>query len=167
MKPPFPSPRQLPPGRKMTYYVGMALSIIGLLMFLSTFFSFLIHFGDFSDFTGRARSNGFRAFGGILLMMAGGVVMRAGAQGPFGMGMLLDPERAERDLEPWARMSGRLQDAAFSEMTTVRETIAEAVGEHHEPEGTDPAPEIRVRCRSCQALNDEQARFCDQCGAKL
>jgi hypothetical protein len=26
---------------------------------------------------------------------------------------------------------------------------------------------IRVRCRSCQSLNDEQAKFCGQCGAGL
>ncbi len=164
MKSPLPSPGQIPPGRKTVYYVGMALSIVGLLMFLSTFVSGLAHFGDFHHFAEHTRSMGLRAFGGIILLMIGGVVMRIGAQGAFGAGMLLDPERAGRELEPWARMSGRLNDAAFSEMSTVRETIGDALGGRREPE---PAPEIKIRCRSCQALNDEQARFCDQCGAAL
>ncbi len=26
---------------------------------------------------------------------------------------------------------------------------------------------VKVRCRSCQALNDEAAKFCDQCGAGI
>lgn len=26
---------------------------------------------------------------------------------------------------------------------------------------------VKVRCRSCQSLNDEAAKFCDQCGAAI
>ena len=33
--------------------------------------------------------------------------------------------------------------------------------------GENPKPQIRVRCRNCRALNDEDAKFCDECGAKL
>jgi hypothetical protein len=29
------------------------------------------------------------------------------------------------------------------------------------------APEVRIRCRSCHALNDESAKFCGQCGKPL
>jgi hypothetical protein len=35
---------------------------------------------------------------------------------------------------------------------------------------TEPAPAgglVKVRCRGCQALNDERAKFCDQCGAAI
>jgi hypothetical protein len=63
-------------------------------------------------------------------------------------------------------MSGRLQDAAFSEMHTLRETIA-GVGARPESDPEPEAPEVKVRCRNCQALNDEDARFCGQCGASL
>lgn len=28
-------------------------------------------------------------------------------------------------------------------------------------------PKIKVRCRNCQALNDESAKFCGQCGAAI
>jgi ribosomal protein L40E len=30
-----------------------------------------------------------------------------------------------------------------------------------------PPPQIKVRCRRCQALNDEAAKFCNQCGAAI
>ena len=30
-----------------------------------------------------------------------------------------------------------------------------------------PPPVVKVRCRRCQALNDEAARFCNQCAASL
>lgn len=164
MKLPFPGPRSIPPGRKAVYSLGMATSVVGLLMFLSTFISFASNFGDFGDFVGHSRSMMLRAFGGFVLMIVGVLVMGVGARGAFGSGMLLDPERAERDLEPWARMSGRLNDAAFSEMHAVRETIAEAVGGRRDAEPTTVA---KVRCRSCQALCEEDARFCGRCGAKL
>jgi rRNA maturation endonuclease Nob1 len=31
----------------------------------------------------------------------------------------------------------------------------------------DAPPQIKVRCRGCQALNDETAKFCSQCGAGM
>ena len=55
--------RQIPPERKTLYYIGMGVALLGILMFLSTFVTFLMHFGDFSNFHARARSDGFRAFG--------------------------------------------------------------------------------------------------------
>lgn len=33
------------------------------------------------------------------------------------------------------------------------------------PIGMPMAPAVKVRCRSCQALEDETAKFCSQCGA--
>jgi hypothetical protein len=74
--------RNISPERQGLYYLGMILSGIGLLLFLSTFVSFISHFGDFTDFLGLGRS------------------------GVAGSGLKLDPQEARRDLEPWSRMSG-------------------------------------------------------------
>src|SRR5262249_61498058 len=63
--------RQISPKRKRLYYIGMALLILGLLLFLSSFVTFLINFGNFDDFEARAGSGGFRGMGGIALRVLG------------------------------------------------------------------------------------------------
>lgn len=163
-KPRILTPSQISPERKWIYYTGLTLTVLGLLSFLSTFVTFAMHFGDFSNFEDNARSEMGRAVLGMVLMIVGGVVTGIGARGPAGSGLLLDPERASRDLEPFARMSGRLKDAEFSEMHTLRETI-EGLGGRTRQEEAGPA--VKVRCRGCQALNDEEDKFCGQCGVKL
>jgi hypothetical protein len=150
--------RQISPERKTVYYVGMALVGIGLLLFLSVFVTFMANFGNFDNFEGRARSEGFRAFGGVILMMIGGFLMNVGAKGLSGSGVVLDPEKAREDVEPWSRMAGGMVDDAISEIE-----LAKKLGER----GDSPSPEIKVRCRKCQALNDESAKFCNQCAAPL
>ena len=30
-----------------------------------------------------------------------------------------------------------------------------------------PQPQVKVRCRKCEALNDEAVRFCNRCGAAI
>ena len=84
----------------------MILAGIGLLLFLSTFVSFISHFGDFSDFEGRSKSGMMRAFGGMICMGIGQFIMRLGRSGVAGSGVKLDPQEARNDLEPWSRMSG-------------------------------------------------------------
>jgi hypothetical protein len=161
MKLPVPH-HKIPPERKWIYYTGMGLMALGLVLFLSTFVTFAMHFGDFDNFAAKARSDFGRAIGGMIGLILGGILMGVGARGFAGSGVMLDPQRAKQDLEPWARMSGALTDAAFAEMPTVRETIREAVG------GSSESREVvRVRCRACQALNDEHDKFCGQCGAPL
>ena len=54
--------RQVPSERKALYYAGMALGGIGLLLFLSTFVSFIANFGNFDNFEGRAKANAFCVF---------------------------------------------------------------------------------------------------------
>jgi hypothetical protein len=131
--------------------------LLGAILFLSTFISFAMHFGDFNDFETRTRSDALRALAGIVCLIVGGVVAGVGARGPAGSGLLLDPERAARDLQPFARMSGKLTDTAFSEMETVRQTLADISG----------GGVREVVCRACQALNDESDRYCGQCGAAM
>ena len=105
--------REISTDRKALHTFGMILSAIGLLMFLSTFVTFLWHFGDFTDFAGRARSDGFRAFGGIFLLIVGGALMNLARRGAAGSGLKLDPKQAREDLEPWSRMSGGMTKDAL------------------------------------------------------
>lgn len=89
-------PRHISEKRKIAYYVGMGLQVLGGLLFSSTFVTFLMHFGDFSNFQARAKSDGFRAFGGMALLVIGGIIRVIGAKGLAGSGVLLDPEKGSR-----------------------------------------------------------------------
>jgi hypothetical protein len=124
--------REISPERKSLYTVGMVLTGIGILLFLSTFVTFLWHFGDFTNFAARARSDGFRAFGGILLIIVGGVLRNLAARGPAGAGLRLDPDQARKDLEPWSRLHGGLTKDALDEMgidvPKIADALTDAVG---------------------------------------
>jgi hypothetical protein len=152
---------RIAPERKALYQVGIVISVVGILLFLSTFVSFFSHFGEFDDFQARARSMGMRAFAGIVLLMAGGVIGRTAARGAAGSGLILDPDRAREDLKPWNKAAGGMLNDALSEVEVVRKVGERLAG--------DPAatPQVKVRCRQCQALNDEAAKFCNQCGAAI
>ena len=98
--------RQISPEPKNIYYVGLALTVIGFLCFLSVFISGALHFGDFSDFNSRASSQALRAVCGMAMIIVGQMLMRVGRSGLAGSGVKLDPEQARRDVEPWSRMTG-------------------------------------------------------------
>jgi hypothetical protein len=108
--------RDISPQRKSLYHVGQVIVALGLVSFLSTFISFAMHFGDFTDFESRGRSMALRAIGGMIGIIAGGVVMGIARGGAAGSGLKLDPTQAREDLEPWARLSGGLQKDALDEM---------------------------------------------------
>ena len=125
--------RQISPERKALYYGGMALSAIGFLVFVSVFFTAAANFGEgpsldapdindlhngnfgdhfnktqktFKTFQDRGQSMFIRAIVGMIMMIGGGVLMAIGAKGPAGAGLILDPEKARRDVEPWSRATG-------------------------------------------------------------
>lgn len=153
-----PSNTQIPSQRKALYYGGMALTGVGFLLFLSTLVSGFANFGNFEDFEGRARSQGLRALAGMILMMVGGGLMKVGAKGWAGSGIVLDPSQARRDIEPWSRMGGGVVQDALSEVELAKRL---------EQRLTAPDPQVKVRCQKCQALNDEAAKLCNQCGASI
>ncbi|MEM9381370.1 MAG: SHOCT domain-containing protein [Planctomycetota bacterium] len=112
----MPRPRRdISEGRKATYYVGMALLGLGLLTFLSVFVSGALSFGDYSNFRSDTRSFAVRAVLGMVLMITGSLLRGVGARGLAGSGVVLDPQRARRDVEPWARMGGGMLRDALDE----------------------------------------------------
>lgn len=143
---------EISPQRKSLYKIGMATSAIGGLMILSTFVTFLWHFGDFSDFDAHARSDGFRAVGGMVLLIAGGFMMTLAARGPAGSGLTLDPNRAKEELEPWARMGGGLQKAALDEMGIDVPKIATALTSGLSGAGHAAEQSLEERLRGLHAL---------------
>jgi hypothetical protein len=156
--------RNLSPERKAAYYIGSGMGLLGFILFISTFFSAAMNFGDFNNFEGRTRSMAFRSILGMVLMIAGGFVSGVGRQGLAGSGLMLDPEKQREDLEPWSRSAGGMANDTLSEIGLAKsaEQALNRLGDDDESKQV-----VKVRCRACQALNDEQAKFCDQCGAAL
>jgi hypothetical protein len=146
--------KRISPERQTTYYIGMGLIILGGLMFASTFVTFAMHFGDSSNMETAAKSIMARAFGGMAILILGGILQRIGASGLAGSGVVLDPEQARHDLEPFARMAGGMVKDALDEAQ-----ISADVGH--------PEKVVLLKCPSCKTLNEENAKLCKECGEKL
>ena len=105
--------KQISPERKGVYYLGMGLTIVGMILFFSIFVvvamnSDDMHGVDDSSFT-------VRAVVGFALIAIGGWLRNVGEKGLAGSGVILDPEKARKDLEPWARMGGGVVKDALDE----------------------------------------------------
>ncbi len=146
--------REISPERKTMYYLGTGLLVVGGLLFLSVFVSFFSRFGDFRNFESRASSDFTRAFAGMILAGLGAGIRSVAARGLAGSGVILSPEDAREDLEPYSRMAGGMLRDALDE-ADVRAG------------GAVPKEVIRVKCRTCGGLNEEDARFCKACGEPL
>jgi hypothetical protein len=139
--------------RKTAYYLGMGLMILGGVLFASTFVTFAMHVGDFSNFDWRAKSVFLRAFGGMALVFVGGILRGIGGRGLAGSGVVLDPERARDDLEPYSRMAGGMVKDALEEARVNSAGRADKI--------------IMFRCRACGKLNEEDSKFCQECGKEM
>lgn len=139
--------------RKTAYYVGMGLMILGGILFASIFVTFAMHFGDFSNFESHAKSGMFRAFAGMALIIVGGIIRGIGARGLAGSGVVLDPEKARRELGPYSRMAGGM--------------VKDALEEANVNLGGRPEKVVMIKCQSCGKLNDEDSKFCQECGKEI
>lgn len=151
--------REISPERRGSYAVGLVLQVIGGIVIVVCFLGFVLDGNRAVGSMGREGNPvgffiGF--FLGMVLVAVGGGVRHVAARGVAGSGLTLDPDRARDDLEPWARTGGGLLKDALDE--------AGIGGERDRPEDD---PIVKVRCRECGTLNDDDARFCDACGAKL
>lgn len=153
-----PPRKQISQERQTTYYLGMALIVIGMLLFFSVFVTGIINVGNFEDFDSQVRSSSFRAITGMALVILGSILANLGEKGLAGSGAVLDLEKAREDLEPWSRMAGGMVQDALSEVNVVKKI---------EERGGNDQPLVKVRCRKCATLNEETAKFCNQCGAPL
>lgn len=145
--------KQISEERKNIFYVGSALTVIGVLLFASVFVTTAMNFGDFSNFDSDAKSSMFRAFGGMALIVIGGIVRGIGARGLAGSGVVLDPRKAREDLEPYSRMAGGM--------------VKDALDEAHVSFGQQSEKVIMIKCRECGKLNEEDSKFCQECGQKM
>lgn len=107
--------RNISDERKGLFYAGRVIMIIGILLFFSVFVTAACNFGNFDNFDARARSSAIRGILGMALAIIGGIMQAIGARGAAGSGVILDPEKAREDLEPWSRMAGGMIMDALDE----------------------------------------------------
>ncbi|HKL80193.1 MAG TPA: zinc ribbon domain-containing protein [Mobilitalea sp.] len=140
--------------RKVTYYIGMGMIVVGVIVFISTFFTF----GDIMNNPAK----GFGSFTskpiiGMILMIAGAAVSKVGARGAAGSGLMLDPDQAREDLKPFNEAKGGMINDVISNID-----VLDRFTESH-----DEKEIIKIRCQSCGGLNDEDAKFCKGCGKEI
>ena len=145
--------KQISEERKTAYYLGMVLMVIGGLLFFSVFITGAMNFGNFNNFEANARSSMFRAFGGMALLIFGAIIRGIGARGLAGSGVVLDPEKARQELEPFSRMAGGM--------------VKDVLDEADVNLGGKPQRVIMIKCTSCGKLNEEDSKFCKECGKKI
>lgn len=141
--------------RKVTYYFGIGMMVIGFLLFISVFFDTARFMND--PFAYERQSSFTSPIIGMIIMMAGTAIMNIGAKGAAGSGLLLDPEKAKEDLKPFNEAKGKMINDVVSNI----DIIDNIVKFHEEKEV------IKIKCRSCGSLNDEDAKFCKSCGKEV
>lgn len=142
---------QISERRKKAYYIGMGLMILGGILFVSTFFT-MAFLQDLSE--SETLSIVFSsAFGGFGLLILGAIIRSIGARGLAGAGVVLDPEKAREELEPYSRMAGGMLKDALEEVKPGLEGKPERV--------------VMIKCPACGKLNEEDSKFCRECGKKF
>lgn len=145
-------PGRISSGRKTTYYIGIGLIVVGVILFFSVFFSAI---GSFND---PWKTPPFQnAVIGMLMMIGGGVLATIGARGPAGSGVVLDPEKAREDLKPFNEAAGEMINDTLEKVK-----VLDKFTNHSEAREV-----VKIRCRNCGTLNDEDAKFCKGCGLGL
>ncbi|MCC7087298.1 MAG: hypothetical protein IT427_20030 [Pirellulales bacterium] len=132
--------------------VGLVFTAIGLINFFSTFGS------------PEPPRLFWCVFVGGLIFMAGLAISRFAYLGAIARYLSNEVAPVGKDVVNY------LAKETKDSVRNVAATVAEGLRSMELP-GGDPAAEqpveVKVRCRQCRALNDEAAKFCNQCGENL
>lgn len=141
--------------RKVIFYVGTFLIVIGFIFFFSTFVRIAGSFRSFNSGENPMRNSII----GFIMIFIGNIFRSIGKGGLAGSGVLLSPEKQREDLEPFSRSKGGMFSDAYDEF--------KGESKYKKDRENDSEIKIMVRCKECSVLNDEDAKFCDNCGKPL
>ena len=116
---------KISPERQGLFNLGTGLAVIGVILIAIGFIGFAasgissMNHSGFSGFGYQEKSNpiGFWICGAIGMVVTGiGRAIRGfAARGVAGSGLILDPQKARKDLAPWSKMAGgMLNDAGIA-----------------------------------------------------
>jgi hypothetical protein len=148
------------PPRNALFYLGNVLALVGLLLFLSTFLTAALNFGNFDHFDERGRSTGLRAFSGIVLIAIGAAIS----------GMSAARLTRSRLIQNFQQLRDQVQlNSPPTESPPVRCAYCNVENDPKLSNCTAcGAPLSKKRCcAGCGNVNDPDAKFCNQCGAAL
>ncbi|MEN8126826.1 MAG: zinc ribbon domain-containing protein [Planctomycetota bacterium] len=158
--------KKISPERKKLYNAGLVIIIIGLCLLFLPFLA--IPVGLIATLIGGGEP-GLNFFLGIPCAFVGtflgmglfiaGLFMRIiAARGVAGSGLVLDPEKAREDLEPWTRMGGGMVKDALDEADINLNNLGG---------GSPPEQVVMIKCRECGTLNEDDSKYCQECGKPL
>lgn len=147
----------IPEERQLLYYIGMVLVGLGVVVFFLSPVVGASSIGPMGIDLGAPSRMAKLAITGMMLLIIGGLLMKIGRYGAAGAGVVLDPKKARQDLRPWSKMAGGVVEDAISEVDTLQEALL----------SKEERVVVKVRCLSCGVLNDEDARYCKNCGEPL
>jgi len=156
--------RQISEERKSLYNVGLVLMILGGCLFALPFIAIPITImigGAEIVFIPGVFLGAFVGFG---LIVAGGALRHVAARGKAGSGLVLDPEQARKDLEPWTRMGGGMVKDALDEAGIDQKKVGQRPAGDGGPE---PQKVVMFKCTHCGKLNEEDSKFCQECGKAI
>ena len=153
--------KQISPERKGLYSFGLILQVIGGCLFAIPFITIIV---TMISAAGGGHHENMKAvpiafgvgFIGFAFIGVGGGIRALAAKGVAGSGLVLDPEKAREDLKPWTGMAGGM----------VKDVLDEAdikIGSG----GSEPEKVVMIRCRECGKLNEEDSKFCQECGKPI
>ena len=143
--------RNITQKQKTGYYLGMILIGIGIIMFSAPFIDVLFNGLEPNE---RGLPESFKvALVGFVLLAIGNILRSISARGLAGSGLLLAPKQARKDLEPYSRMAGGMIQDALEESGGLTS-------------GKTPE-KVMIRCQACKKLNEEDSRFCQECGEPI
>lgn len=183
-------------GRKTVYYTSLVILILGVVLLVSTIFAIILHFRDFSSLDAQDKLTISRAFGGILLIFAGLILMNIRPAGLADAEPVLNPEKAAKALEPLIKTTAEIAKDIHNEPVIKPDKVhynsRSAVKQkktrtnprsykrmdrtttrstHYEPAlklDTVSSKKIaRIKCPNCGRLNDVDLIFCRTCGKTL
>jgi len=142
-------------GRKGIYNLGLGFIVVGFILFMSSFLMVgepSFSFGPPPFFK--------RAVIGMICIIVGSLLRIVSAKGAAGSGLILDPEKSREDLKPFSSAKGKIINDVIENIDIVKN-----MGDKQN--GNEVKEIIKVRCRNCEQLNDEDSRFCKSCGKEI
>jgi predicted Zn-ribbon and HTH transcriptional regulator len=139
--------------RKAVYYIGLGTIVFGFILFMSSFFG-----GMEPSFSMETPAFFKRGVFGMIFMVVGSVLTVIGRSGAAGSGLLLDPDKQREDLKPFNEAQGKMINDVIENIDIVKNIM---------PSSKENIEVIKIRCRECGELNDEDAKFCKKCGKMI
>lgn len=130
----------IPKNRQLLFKIGTVSCVIGVILFLSSFFTFFLSDLPLMFITAPL---------GMILLIIGSILREIGSRGLAGSGLILNPKQARDDLKPHSQALGGVINDVISEVKIIEKEI------------------IKIRCHDCRSLNDESDKYCSNCGKEL